>query len=82
MGSCLDPWAQTGRDRLLAKAVEGAALALEGVADVHGRDSLAASVLSVGDGVADDGLQERLEDRAGLFVDQAVGRENKRKQQE
>jgi hypothetical protein len=56
----------------LAKAVEGAALALEGVADVHSRDRLAASVLGVGDGVADDGFQERLEDRAGFLVDQAV----------
>ena len=61
----------------MAKAVEGAALALEGVADVHGRDRLAASVLRVGDGVADDGLQERLEDRAGLLVDQAVRRVHK-----
>ena len=77
----MDPSAPTGRNRLLAKAVEGAALALEGVADVHGRDRLTASVLGVGDGVADDGLQERLEDRAGLLVDQAVGRKNKRKQE-
>ena len=77
----MDPSAHTGQNRLLAKAVEGAALALEGVADVHGRDRLAASVLGVGDGVADDGLQERLEDRAGLLVDQAVGRKNKRKQE-
>ena len=58
----------------MAKAVQGAALTLEGVADVHGRDGLAASVLGVGDGVADDRLQEGLEDRAGLLVDQAEQR--------
>ena len=68
----------TRQNPLLAKAVEGAALALEGVADVHGCDGLAAGVLRVGDGVADDGLQEGLEDRAGLLIDQAArGKEGK-----
>ena len=57
--------------RLSAESVEGLALALEGVDDVHGRDGLAASVLSVRDRVADDVLKEDLEDAAGLLVDEA-----------
>ena len=57
--------------RLAAKAVEGLALALEGVDNVHGGDSLPLGVLGVGDGVADHVLQEDLEDAAGFLVDQA-----------
>ena len=56
---------------LVAEAVERAALALEGLDNVHGGHGLAASVLSVGDSIADDVLEEDLEDRAGLFVDEA-----------
>ncbi|KFO61376.1 hypothetical protein N302_12813, partial [Corvus brachyrhynchos] len=55
---------------LAAKAVEGAALALEGVDHVHGRDRLPLSVLRVGDGVADHVLQEHLEHTARLLVDE------------
>ena len=57
---------------LAAEAVEGAALALEGVDDVHGGDGLSASVLGVGHGVTDDVLEEHLEYAAGLFVDEAT----------
>ncbi|CAL9046856.1 unnamed protein product [Musa banksii] len=53
-----------------AEAVEGAALAFEGVDDVHGGDGLAAGVLGVGDGVADNVLEEDLEHAAGLLVDE------------
>jgi hypothetical protein len=38
--------------------------------DVHGRHGLATGVLGVGDGVANDVLQEDLEDTAGLLVDE------------
>ncbi|CAN6302538.1 unnamed protein product [Urochloa humidicola] len=55
---------------LAAEAVESAALALERVDDVHGGDGLAAGVLRVGDGVADDVLEEDLEHAAGLLVDE------------
>ena len=51
---------------LAAEAVEGLALAFEGVDNVHGGDGLAASVLGVGHGVADDVLQEYLEDATSL----------------
>ncbi len=57
---------------LSTEAVQGAALALEGIHDVHGGDGLAASVLSVGHGVADDVLKKHLEDAARLLVDEAA----------
>ena len=47
--------------RLTAEAVEGAALALESEDNVHGGHGLAASVLSVGDSIAYDVLEEDLE---------------------
>merc|ERR1719281_2356331 len=46
---------------LAAEAVQGAALALEGVHDVHGGHGLPAGVLGVGDGVTDDVLEEHLD---------------------
>ena len=55
---------------LVAEAVQGAALALERVHDVEGRDGLAAGVLGVGHGVTDDILEEDLEHTAGLLVDE------------
>eukprot|EP00982_Pelagococcus_subviridis_P016635 31489-Pelagococcus_subviridis.AAC.2 len=55
---------------LAAEAVEGAALALERVDDVHRGDGLAAGVLGVGDRIADHVLEEHLEDTAGLLVDE------------
>ena len=44
-------------------------MSLERVDNVEGCDSLALGVLSVGDGVTDDTLEEGLEDSAGLLVD-------------
>jgi len=54
---------------LTTETVKGAALTLEGVDNVEGGDSLALGVLSVGDGVTDDTLEEGLQDTTGLFVD-------------
>ena len=54
---------------LTTEAVEGTALALESVDNVEGGDGLALGVLSVGDGVTDDTLEEGLEDTTGLLVD-------------
>lgn len=55
---------------LTAEAVQSATLALEGIDHVHGSDGLALSVLSVGDGIPDDVLQEHLEHTSGLLVDE------------
>ena len=62
---------QLSTECLAAEAVEGLALALEGVDDIHGGDGLPASVLGVGDGITDDVLKEDLEHTAGLLVDEA-----------
>ena len=56
---------------LAAEAVEGTALTFQSVDDVHGGDGLSLGVLGVGDGVADDVLEEHLQDTTGLFVDQS-----------
>ena len=48
-------------------------MALERVDDVERRDGLSLGVLGVGDGVADDTLEEGLEDTTGLFVDHWSG---------
>ena len=56
---------------LPAEAVKGAALSLERVDRVHGGHGLAARVLGVGHGVADDVLEEHLQHTAGLLVDEA-----------
>jgi hypothetical protein len=54
---------------LTSESVEGTSLALEGIDDIEGCDSLALGVLSVGDGVTDDRLKEGLENSTGLLVD-------------
>lgn len=56
-------------NHLTTEAVEGAALALQGVDNVERRDSLALRVLRVGNGITDDTLKETLENAAGLLVD-------------
>ena len=53
------------------KAIQRAALTLEPVHDVHGRDGLAVGVLRVGDRVADHVLEECLETTADFLIDKA-----------
>jgi hypothetical protein len=60
-----------GRRFLTTETVEGSALSLERVHDVEGSHSLSASMLSVGDCVTHDVLEEDLEDTSGLLVDLA-----------
>jgi hypothetical protein len=60
---------QVAWQRLTTETVEGSALTLEGVDNVERGDGLALGVLSVGDGIADDTLEEGLENTAGLLVD-------------
>merc|ERR1712098_86879 len=56
---------------LTTESVEGAALPLEGIDNIHSGDGLPLGVFSVGDGITDDVFQENLEDTSGFFVDQA-----------
>ena len=71
-GLAWGPAQKTLASALATKAVQGAALALQGVHNIHGGHSLPAGVLSVGYGVADDVLQEHLQNTAGLFVDETA----------
>ena len=54
---------------LTTETVKSAALALKGVDNVERSDGLALGVLSVGDGITNDTLEEGLEDTASLLVD-------------
>lgn len=56
---------------LTPETIERTALPLERVHNIHGRHGLPLGVLCVGDGIANDVLQEDLEDAAGFFVDEA-----------
>ena len=62
---------KTSKEKLTTETVESATLALEGIDDVHGCDGLSSGVLGVGHRVADDVLEEDLEDAAGLLIDEA-----------
>merc|ERR1719234_141537 len=58
--------------KLSSKAVQGPALPLQGVHDVHGSDSLPLGVLGVGDSITDDILQKNLEYTPGFLIDEAT----------
>ena len=53
---------------LTTKTVKSATLALQGVNNIERSDGLALGVLSVCDCVADDTLEEGLENTTGFFV--------------
>ena len=56
---------------LSSKAIEGPSLPLQGIDNVKGCDCLTTSVLSVGDCIPDDILQEHLEDASGLLINES-----------
>merc|ERR1719498_1405876 len=56
--------------RSVTETVEGSALSLEGVDNVHSGDSSSSGVLSVGDSVSDDLLKEGSEDSSGVVIDE------------
>ena len=53
-----------------SEAVKSPALSLESIDDIHGSHGLAPGVLSVGDSVPHDVLEESLEDLPGIVVDE------------
>jgi hypothetical protein len=57
---------------LAAEAVECAALALQGIDNVHGCDRLSLGMLGIGDCVSDNVLQEDFQDTTGLLVDKTA----------
>ena len=54
---------------LAPKAIQGATLPLEGIHNIHSSNSLPLGMLSVGDSIPDDILQEHLQDTPGLLID-------------
>ena len=60
-----------GEKCLTAESVQGTALTLQGVDNVHGCHGLPLGVLGVGDGITDDVLEEHLQDTTGLLVDKS-----------
>jgi hypothetical protein len=57
---------------LTSESVERSSLSLERVDDIHCGDGLSSRVFGVGDGIADDMLEEDLEDSSGLLIDEAA----------
>jgi hypothetical protein len=57
--------------QLSSESVQGTSLPLEGVHHVERSHGLTASVLSVGDSITDDVLEEHLQDTTGLLVDES-----------
>ena len=47
-------------------------MTLEGVDNIERGNSLALSMLGVGDGIANDTFEEGLEDSTGLFIDHCL----------
>ena len=54
---------------LTTETIQSAALALQSVDDIERSDGLALGVLSVGDSITDDTLEEGLQNTTGFFVD-------------
>jgi hypothetical protein len=54
---------------LTTETVKGTALALEGIDDIEGCDSLSLGVLGICDCITNNTLEEGLENTTGLFVD-------------
>ena len=59
-----------GLCRSSSETVDGSSLSLEGVDHIHGGDGLSPGVLSVGDGISDDTLEEALKDLPGVIIDE------------
>ena len=57
---------------LIAESVQGSSLSLEGVHHIHGSHRLSLGVLRVRDGVTHHSVQERLQHRTRLIVDQTA----------
>lgn len=53
---------------LTTETIQSTALALQSIDNIEGGDGLALGVLSVGDSITDDALEEGLQNTTGLFV--------------
>ncbi len=57
-------------NRSTSESVDGSALSLKSIDDVHSSDGFSSGVLSVGDGISDNTLEESLEDLSGVIIDE------------
>lgn len=55
-----------------AESVKGPSLPLESIHNIHRRDGLPPGVLSIGDGITNDILEEDLENATSLFINEAA----------
>ena len=53
-----------------SETVDGSALSLKSIDDVHSSDGLSSGMLGVGDGISDDTFEEALEDVPGVIIDE------------
>ena len=53
-----------------SETIDGSALSLESVNDIHGCHGFSSGVLSVGDCVSDDAFEESLEDLSGVVINE------------
>ena len=60
---------------LASETIQSSTLTLKGIHNIHSSDSLPLGMLSVGDGVPDDILQEHLQDTPSLLVDKTSNTE-------
>merc|ERR1719180_162033 len=63
-------YAEVHKRGLASKAIEGTALPLQGIHNIHCSDSLPLGMLGVGDRITDNILQEDLQDTPGLLIDE------------
>ena len=53
-----------------SETVDGSALSLKSVDDIHGGDGLSSGVLGVGNSVSDNAFEEALKHLSGIVVDE------------
>ena len=59
-------------DSLTTESVEGSALSLQSIDDIHSGDGLPLGMFCIGDSITDDLFQEHLQDTSGFFVDETA----------
>lgn len=67
-GRSMTVWGRKGNFFLTAESVQGSALPLQSVDDVHSRNGLSLSVLSVCYGVSDDVLEKHFQHTSSFLV--------------
>jgi len=53
-----------------SKSIDGSALPLKSIDNIHSSHGFSSGVLSVGHGISDDTFKESLEDLSGVIIDE------------